>query len=63
MKIADLPPDVIDDLSRSERSRIDIEPGFDSKHEFWCSWRRFLVQDSSDDEIELAEFLSSRGNC
>ena len=35
MKIADLPSDVIDDLSRSERGWLDIELGFDSKHEFW----------------------------
>jgi hypothetical protein len=61
VKIADLPPDVIDDLSRSERGRIDIDPGFDSKHEFWMAWRRFLVQDLSDDEIELAEFLNFNG--
>lgn len=61
MKLADLPPDVIDDLSSEQRGQLDIDPGFDSKHEFWMAWRRFLVPCSSDDEQELAEFLNFDG--
>jgi hypothetical protein len=61
MLLADLPPQVIDDLSCSEGWRLDIDLGFESKHEFWMAWKHFLIQDSSDDEIELAEFLNFDG--
>lgn len=57
MKLANLPSQVIDDLSSEERGRLDIDLGFDSKHEFWMAWKRFLTQELSDDQQELAEFL------
>lgn len=68
MKLADLPKEVIDDLCSEERWRLDIDPGFDSKHEFWMAWRHFLAvpeevsslyEKSSED---LAEFINFAGN-
>lgn len=35
MKLAELPQTVIDDLCQEDEWRLDIDPGFDSKHEFW----------------------------
>lgn len=67
MKLADLPPEVIDDLSNEQQWRLDIDPGFDTKHEFWMAWRHFLIlpaQDSSfspNPNDELAEFLNFQG--
>lgn len=67
MKLADLPKEVIDDLCFDERWRLDIDPGFDSKHEFWMAWQHFialpeetspLYEKTSDD---LAEFLNFDG--
>ncbi|WP_211175922.1 hypothetical protein [Brasilonema sp. UFV-L1] len=43
MKLADLPKQVIDDLCQEDSWRLDIDPGFDSKHEFWMAWRHFLA--------------------
>jgi hypothetical protein len=65
MKLADLPQAVLDDLCQDRQWRLDIDPGFDSKHEFWMAWHHFLkVSDSpyyqsSDDD--LAEFLTIEG--
>jgi hypothetical protein len=67
MKLADLPPYVIDDLCNEDYWRLDIDPGFDSKHEFWMVWRHFvaLPQDASplyeSTEEDLAEFLNFDG--
>ena len=66
MKIKDLPKEVIAALSSEEISRLDIDPGFDSKHEFWMTWENFLVlpensyYESSEDD--LAEFINFEGN-
>ncbi len=43
MKLADLPQPVFDELCHDEKWRLDIDPGFDSKHEFWMVWRHFLL--------------------
>ena len=67
MKLADLSPEVIDDLCSDERSRLDIDPGFDSKHEFWMRWEHFLTipDDGSSffekSEDDLADFLNFNG--
>ena len=67
MKLADLPTEVIDDLCQQERGRLDISPGFDSKHEFWMCWKHFLTisEESSSlfekSEDDLAEFLKFKG--
>ncbi len=42
MKLTDLPQQVIDDLCQDDCWRLDIDPGFDSKHEFWLVWRHFI---------------------
>ena len=65
MKLADLPPEVIEDLSRKEKWRIDIDPGFNAKHEFGSSWNKFvnLSQHSfyESTEEDLAEFIEYDG--
>jgi hypothetical protein len=67
MKIKDLPKEAIEDLSLEENWRLDIDPGFDSKHEFWMAWRHFLVlpEETSSfyeaSEDDLAEFINFEG--
>ena len=66
MKLADLPPEVINDLCQEDKWRLDIDPGFDSKHEFWMSWRHFIAMPEKTsyyepDEADLAEFYSLDG--
>jgi hypothetical protein len=67
MKLADLPSEVLDDLSNEQKWRLDIDPGFDAKHEFWMSWRHFLTLSSQysrfseNPEDQLAEFLNFQG--
>ena len=64
MKLADLPKEVIGDLCQDDYWRLDIDPGFDSKHEFWMVWRHFvaLPEEASrvyeSTENDLAEFLN-----
>ena len=67
MRLAELPSSVIDDLCSQDRWRLDIDPGFDSKHEFWMVWRHFIAlpeesnsfyQKTSDN---LANFLNFNG--
>ena len=61
MKLADLPQEVINDLSQTEKWRIDIDPGFDAKHEFFLSWNSFITPSQSSyyrsSEENLADFL------
>lgn len=67
MKLTDLPKEVIDDLCQDENWRLDIDPGFDSKHEFWMAWRHFIalpeeVSPFYEKDLEdLAEFLNCNG--
>jgi hypothetical protein len=65
MKLADLPPDALNDLCHRDQWRLDIDPGFDSKHEFWLSWHHFLTfpepSYSPRTEEDLAEFLNIEG--
>ncbi|MEC4984370.1 MAG: hypothetical protein SAJ37_04530 [Oscillatoria sp. PMC 1068.18] len=66
MKLANLPQAVINDLCQDEQWRLDIDPGFDSKHEFWMVWRHFLSLPESSffseaSEDDLAEFLEFNG--
>jgi hypothetical protein len=66
MKIIDLPQEVLDDLCQDEQWRLDIDPGFDSKHEFWMAWHHFLKlpEQSYFEEItedSLADFLTVEG--
>ncbi|MEC4817450.1 MAG: hypothetical protein SAK29_29900 [Scytonema sp. PMC 1069.18] len=67
MKVANLPKAVIEDLCQEDSWRLDIDPGFDSKHEFWMAWRHFLAlpkETSSSYETteeDLAEFLEFNG--
>ena len=66
MKLADLPNEVIDDLCQEDKWRLDIDPGFDAKHEFWMSWRHFLSLPESSpyyqmSEDDLAEMLNFNG--
>jgi hypothetical protein len=65
MKLSDLPQTVLDDLCQDEHWQLDIDPGFDSKHEFWMAWHHFLkVHESSyysGTEEDLAEFLHLDG--
>lgn len=42
MKPADLPVEEIADLYQ-DNWRLDVDPGVDSKHEFWMAWRHFIV--------------------
>jgi hypothetical protein len=64
MRLRDLPQEVLDDLSQEDRWRLDIDPGFDSKHEFWMAWRHFLVlpeptaSGAPATEEVLADFLT-----
>src|SRR5439155_16594816 len=43
MKLAHLPPEVLADLRQGDRWRPDIDPGVDSKHEFWMDWGHFSL--------------------
>lgn len=67
MKLADLPQDVINDLCQDDNWRLDIDPGLDSKHEFWMVWRHFIALSESpspyyeETEEDLAEFLNFDG--
>lgn len=67
MKLADLPQEVMDDLCQDNLWRLDIDQGFDSKHEFWMEWRHFVTlptgQSSFSEatEDDLAEFLVFEG--
>lgn len=62
MKLADLPQTVLDDLCQEDGWRLDIDPGFDSKHEFWMAWHHFLkLPDQSyyrGTEEDLADFIT-----
>ena len=67
MKLEDLPSEVINDLCQDDQWRLDIDPGFDSKHEFWMVWRHFIVLSEANsfyqpDENDLAEFINLDGN-
>lgn len=42
MKVANLSASVIEELGASEYWRIDIDPGFDAKHEFFMRWEYLL---------------------
>lgn len=67
MKLADLPKEVIDDLCQEDDWRLDIDPGFDAKHEFWMAWRHFIVLPEERPsyyeatEADLADFLTFNG--
>lgn len=67
MKLAELPNEVIQDLCQDDRWRLDIDPGFDAKHEFFLCWRHFVIlpeQTSSyyeSTETDLADFLTFDG--
>ncbi len=67
MKLAHLPQEAINDLCQDDYWRLDIDPGFDSKHEFWMVWRHFIAfpEDPSPfyekDEEDLAEFVNFSG--
>lgn len=63
MKITDLPASVLEELCQSEYWRIDIDPGFDAKHEFFIRWEYLLPNPRTDDytEGELAEFINFDG--
>lgn len=65
MKLTDLPEAVLDDLCQDQQWQLAIDPGFDSKHEFWMAWHHFLrlPQDSYFPRTEdsLAEFLTIDG--
>ena len=41
MKLTNLPKEVIADLNDRDRWRLDVDYGFDAKHEFFQSWNRF----------------------
>ncbi len=61
-----LPQTVIDDLCQEDVWRLDIDPGFDAKHEFFLSWQHFvrLPDDRTyyqPTEADLAEFLTWDG--
>jgi hypothetical protein len=62
MKLTDLSQAVLDDLCQDQQWRLDIDPGFDSKHEFWMAWHHFLKlpEESyfSRTEEDLADFLT-----
>ena len=67
MKLADLPSEAIEDLCQEDHWRLDIDPGFDAKHEFFLSWRYFIAlpENSSpyyeSTEADLADFLTFDG--
>jgi len=62
MKLTDLPQNVLDDLCQDQKWRLDIDPGFDSKHEFWMAWHHFLKLPEESyfhrTEDSLADFLT-----
>lgn len=62
MKLTDLPQAVLDDLCQDQQWRLDIDPGFDSKHEFWMQWHHFLKLPEESyvprSEDSLAEFFT-----
>lgn len=64
MKITELPTEVIDDLCQEDKWRLDIDPGFDAKHEFWMNWQHFIKLSeesfsySEISEDDLAEFIN-----
>lgn len=67
MKLAELPKEAINDLCQEDKWRLDIDPGFDAKHEFWMNWEMFIslpeeppsyYQRTEDD---LAEFINFNG--
>jgi hypothetical protein len=64
MKLADLPQEAIDDLCQEDGWRLDIDPGYDAKHEFWMAWRHFLALPEErsayyeSTEADLADFLT-----
>ncbi|WNZ25844.1 hypothetical protein HJG54_25420 [Leptolyngbya sp. NK1-12] len=65
MKLADLPQQVLNDLCQEQQWRLDIDPGFDSKHEFWMAWHHFLQLPEEPNfpqcEESLADFLTLEG--
>lgn len=65
MKLADLPQVVLDDLCQDNQWRLDIDPGFDSKHEFWMAWHHFLKLPEKSYfpliEDSLTEFITIEG--
>jgi hypothetical protein len=67
MRIAELPTEVIDDLCQEDRWRLDIDPGFDAKHEFWMKWGHFIklpeerFSYSEMSEEDLADFINFNG--
>ncbi|BAZ07174.1 hypothetical protein [Calothrix sp. NIES-3974] len=67
MKLAELPKQVIDDLSQKDKWRLDIDPGFDAKHEFWMNWGHFITLPEESfayyekTEDDLAEFINFHG--
>ena len=63
MKVADLPALVIAELGVSEYWRLDIDPGFDAKHEFFMRWEYLLLnpRTANYEEEELAEFINFNG--
>lgn len=63
MKVADLPALVIEELGVSEYWRLDIDPGFDAKHEFFMRWEYLLPnpRTANYEEEELAEFINFNG--
>jgi hypothetical protein len=64
MKLSELPQEVIQDLCQDDRWRLDIDPGFDAKHEFYLSWQHFVrLPDPpspyyESTEADLADFLT-----
>jgi len=67
MKLTDLPQEAIADLCQDDDWRLDIDPGFDSKHEFWMVWRHFIAFSEHPSPIyekkieDLAEFINFNG--
>ena len=67
MKLIDLPQCVVDDLCQDDQWRLDIDPGFDAKHEFWMVWRHFVSLSNEPSpyfektEADLADFLNFEG--
>lgn len=51
MKITDLPASVLEELCQSEYWRIDIDPGFDAKHEFFIRWEYLLPMNFMADNV------------
>jgi hypothetical protein len=67
MQLADLPPAALADLCDETHWRLDIDPGFDTKHEFWMTWQHFLTVSDwvrahgiHEDDV-LAEFQTIEG--